>query len=290
MHPAPSVIAFTALSGMGFGLLVWLGAGRPDATGWHAFWMFALAYALAVGGLSASTFHLGHPERALKAFTQWRSSWLSREAVVAVAALLVMAVHGAGRTFFAADWSAIGWLGGALSLATVLCTAMIYAQLSTVPRWKTPLTPLLFVAISLAGGALLAGQAGAAAALLAAAALVQAAWWVRGDGALARSGTTIETATGLGGRGGTRSFEPPHTGTNYLLREFAFEVGRRHAAQLRVIALALGYGLPAALMAAPLSAAVIFAAAASHLAGVLASRWLFFAEAEHVVGFYYGRR
>ena len=290
MHPAPSVIAFTALSGMGFGLLVWLGAGRPDATGWHAFWMFALAYALAVGGLSASTFHLGHPERALKAFTQWRSSWLSREAVVAVAALLVMAVHGAGRTFFAADWSVIGWLGAALSLATVLCTAMIYAQLSTVPRWKTPLTPLLFVAISLAGGALLAGQAGAAAALLAAAALVQAAWWVRGDGALAQSGTSIETATGLGGRGGTRSFEPPHTGTNYLLREFAFEVGRRHAAQLRVIALALGYGLPAALMAAPLSASVILAAAASHLAGVLASRWLFFAEAEHVVGLYYGRQ
>ena len=290
MHPAPSVIAFTALSGMGFGLLVWLGAGRPDATGWHAFWMFALAYALAVGGLSASTFHLGHPERALKAFSQWRSSWLSREAVVAVAALLVMAVHGAGRTFFAADWAVFGWLGAALSLATVLCTAMIYAQLSTVPRWKTPLTPLLFAAISLAGGALLAGQAMAAAALLVAAALVQAAWWVRGDGALARSGTSIETATGLGGRGGTRSFEPPHTGTNYLLREFAFEVGRRHAAQLRVIALALGYGLPAALMAAPLSAAVIFAAAASHLAGVLASRWLFFAEAEHVVGLYYGRR
>ena len=290
MHPAPSVIAFTALSGMGFGLLVWLGAGRPDATGWHAFWMFALAYALAVGGLSASTFHLGHPERALKAFTQWRSSWLSREAVVAVAALLFMAVHGAGRTFFAADWALFGWLGAALSLATVLCTAMIYAQLSTVPRWKTPLTPLLFVAISLAGGALLAGQAMAAAALLVAAALVQAAWWVRGDGALAKSGTSLETATGLGGRGGTRSFEPPHTGTNYLLREFAFEVGRRRAVQLRVIALALGYGLPAALMAAPLSAAVIFAAAASHLAGVLASRWLFFAEAEHVVGLYYGRR
>ena len=38
------------------------------------------------------------------------------------------------------------------------------------------------------------------------------------------------------------------------------------------------------------SAAVIFAAAESHLAGVLASRWLFFAEAEHVVGLYYGRR
>ena len=42
-----------------------------------------IAYALASGGLIASTFHLGHPERAIKAFTQWRSSWLSREAWLA---------------------------------------------------------------------------------------------------------------------------------------------------------------------------------------------------------------
>ena len=77
MHPAPSVIVFTTLSGLGFGLLFWLGLGLPTVTGWVAFAFFAIAYALAVGGLMASTFHLGHPERAWKAFSQWRSSWLS---------------------------------------------------------------------------------------------------------------------------------------------------------------------------------------------------------------------
>jgi len=87
MHPAPSVIIFTTLSGLGFGLLVWLGLGFPFVTGWVAFAFFAIAYALAVGGLMASTFHLGHPERAMKAFTQWRTSWLSREAWVSVAAI-----------------------------------------------------------------------------------------------------------------------------------------------------------------------------------------------------------
>ncbi|MEM1006484.1 MAG: dibenzothiophene desulfurase, partial [Pseudomonadota bacterium] len=71
MHPAPSVIIFTTLSGLGFGLLTFLGLGLPDVSGWYAFAVFALAYGLAVGGLMASTFHLGHPERALKAFTQW---------------------------------------------------------------------------------------------------------------------------------------------------------------------------------------------------------------------------
>ena len=83
MHPAASVIIFTSLSGLGFGLLVFLGLGIIIPTGFMAFIIFTLAYVLAVGGLMASTFHLGRPERALKAFTQWKSSWLSREAWLA---------------------------------------------------------------------------------------------------------------------------------------------------------------------------------------------------------------
>ena len=100
MHPAPSVIVFTSLSGLGFGLLFWLGIGLPAVTGWAAFAYFAAAYLLAVGGLLASTFHLGHPERAIKAFSQWKTSWLSREAWSSVICLLIMAAYGAGLVFF----------------------------------------------------------------------------------------------------------------------------------------------------------------------------------------------
>ena len=32
MHPAPSVIIFTSLSGLGFGLMFWLGLGLPDVS------------------------------------------------------------------------------------------------------------------------------------------------------------------------------------------------------------------------------------------------------------------
>jgi DMSO reductase anchor subunit len=78
MHPAPSVIIFSTFSGMGFGLLIFLGFGMPDVTGFSAFAFFTIAYLLAVGGLISSTFHLGRPARALKAFSQWRTSWLSR--------------------------------------------------------------------------------------------------------------------------------------------------------------------------------------------------------------------
>ena len=110
MNPAPSVILFTTLSGIGFGLLAFLGLGLPQVSGRLAFAFFFLAYLLSVGGLLASTFHLGHPERALKAFSQWRTSWLSREAWAAVSALFVMAVYGAGLIFWEVRLPILGLL------------------------------------------------------------------------------------------------------------------------------------------------------------------------------------
>jgi DMSO reductase anchor subunit len=290
MHPAPSVIIFSTCSGLGFGLLAWLGFGFPAITGWVAFTFFAIAYLLAVGGLMASTFHLGRPERALKAFTQWQTSWLSREAWCAMAALILMALFGAGQVFLDTAWPLVGIAGALASLATVFTTSMIYTQLRTVPRWHTPLTPILFLSISIAGGALMAGQTGLAPWLLLMAGIVQVAVWLRGDGAFAAAGTTLASATGLGEIGTVRAFEPPHTGTNYLLREFVHVIGRKHARKLRVISLTLMTVLPVILLLLPFGHVLAALAVLSHLAGVAVSRWLFFAEAEHVVGLYYGKR
>ena len=242
MHPAASVILFSSASGMGFGLLLWLGLGFPAVTGAAAFALFALAYLLAVGGLLASTFHLGHPERALKTFTQWRTSWLSREAWASVAVLLVMALYGAGLVFWGVRWEALGWLGAGLAQLAVLTTGMIYTAIRAVPRWNMRLTPVLFLSLSLTGGALLAGQVQAAIGLLLWSGLVQLGHWHLGDRAFARAGTDLASATGLTG-GAVRSFEPPHTGSNYLTREMVFVIGRKHARKLRVIAFILGSGL-----------------------------------------------
>jgi sulfite dehydrogenase (quinone) subunit SoeC len=290
MHPAPSVIFFSVFSGLGFGLLFWLGLGWPSPTGIVAFVFFAIAYLLAVGGLIASTFHLGRPERALKAFSQWKTSWLSREAICAVAALLLMAVYGGGAVFLDQHWRVIGVLGGVLSLGTVFTTSMIYAQLKTIPRWHSPLTPLNFLSLSIAGGALLAGQVTWALWLIVIAGGIQLATWIIGDTRFAASGTTLATATQLGQIGTVRAFEPPHTGTNYLLREFVYVIGRKHAFKLRVIAMLLMTVLPVVLLLIPFSHAAGGLAVLAHVAGVLTTRWLFFAQAEHVVGLYYGKR
>lgn len=290
MHPAPSVIVFTVLSGLGFGFLALLGVGLLPATGWVAFALWALGYGLAVAGLLASTFHLGHPERAWRAFSQWRTSWLSREGIAALATLVLLA------PVALSDWLGLCWprlpgiIGAAMALATIGTTSMIYAQLKTVPRWNHWTTPAQFMAFALAGGALLAGKVWAVPLLML---LVVAllAHWHFGDRRFAEVGATIGTATGLGDLEQVSVFEPAHTAGNYLMREMIFFVGRKHVAKLRGLALTLACALPAligvVLPAHPVTTAL---AVCLHLTGAASARWLFFAQAEHVVGLYYGKR
>ncbi|MFK5997305.1 MAG: dimethyl sulfoxide reductase anchor subunit [Rhodobacterales bacterium] len=291
MQPAASVIIFTSLSGLGFGLLFFLGLGRPAVSGWIAFAFFFIAYALAVGGLLASTFHLGNPQRAMKAFSQWRSSWLSREGVVAVAALLVMGLYAAFLLFADIRIAPLGWLGSFLSIGAVFCTSMIYAQLKTVPRWHMSTTPLLFVLYALAGGGLLSAQLPFAVLAMTILTAVQILSWLRGDLAFDIAGHSVETATGLGNLGKVRLLESPHSGENYLTREMVFIVGRKHAVKLRVIA-ALCIGIIPVLILAfvPITHITALLAISLHVIGLFISRWLFFAEAEHVVGLYYDQR
>jgi sulfite dehydrogenase (quinone) subunit SoeC len=291
MHPAPSIILFTSLSGLGFGLLFFFGLGPPYLSGWVAFTYFTLAFGLAVGGLLASTFHLGNPQRAVKAFRQWRSSWLSREGVAAVATLVVFGLYAIMILFFTTRIVLLGYLGSVLALITVYSTAMIYTQMKTVPRWNHATTPALFLLYALGGGALLAGQVQAATALIALLTVVQALAWMIGDGRFGAAGSTIATATGLGNLGKVRLLESPHSGGNYLLREMVFTVGRKHSQKLRLIALLCIGIIPVTVMVlVPVGHALGFLLIALHLTGLFISRWLFFAEAEHVVGLYYDKR
>ncbi len=291
MHPSASVIIFTSLSGLGFGLLTFLGLGYPHVSGWSAFAFFFIAFALSVGGLLASTFHLGNPQRAMKAFSQWRTSWLSREGVIAVAALMVMGLYAALLIFLDIRVTALGWLGSALSIATVYCTSMIYGQLKTVPRWNMGVTPVLFLLYALAGGALLATQIELALFLLIALTITQILTWLRGDISFTTAGHSIETATGLGFLGKVRLLESPHSGENYLTREMVYVVGRKHALKLRIIAIFCLGLIPIVILAfANLNHISALLVVILHIIGLFTARWLFFAEAEHVVGLYYDKR
>lgn len=294
MHPAPSVIVFTALSGLGFGLLAWIGLGYPtifDMTGWAAFGQYFVAYALAVGGLLSSVFHLANKKNAIYAFSQWQTSWLSREGILAVVTLLVFAPMAIAQIFFsstALDW--LGPIGTILALVTVFSTSMIYTQIKAIPRWNMPITPVLFLAYAITGGSLLSMQYKVAGVLIILLIALQWAGWLMGDGRLPGTGTSKGTATGLDRIGEVRLFESAHTARNYILDEMVHIVGRKHSQKLRMIStLFLGVIPVVLLLALPASMPVAILAFASHLAGVVTSRWLFFAEAEHVVSLYYTR-
>ncbi|PRY94603.1 DMSO reductase anchor subunit [Hasllibacter halocynthiae] len=285
MHPAPSIILFSTLSGLGFGLLVFLGVGAIQPVGPAAAAFHGIGLGLAVAGLVSSTFHLGRPERAWRSFTQWRTSWLSREAWAAVGALLAASLF-ALTAVLGAPVPLLGLLSAALCLLTVLCTAMIYASIRAVPRWHHWTTPATFLLWCLGGGAILAAQTWLAAMILLAAGVLQVATWRRGDDAFAALGQTVGTATGLGAR--VEPLERPHTGESYLTHEMVFRVGRRHADRLRLIALLLAVVAPTFLLLLVPSHAAGLVALLCFAAGILAQRWLFFAEAEHTVGLYYG--
>lgn len=289
MHPAPSIILFTVLSGLGFGLMIFLGLGMPSPTGLSAFVWFTIAYILAVGGIISSTFHLGNPKNILKSFSQWRTSWLSREGCLAVATLLVMGIYGAALVFLNMRIALLGYVGSVLALGTVYGTSMIYAQLKTVPRWNHPTTSVMFIAYAVSGGALLAGQVSLAVWFLPAAALLQLLIFLTADGRFSAASSTIASATQLGNIGSVRQFEPPHTGSNYLMKEMIHVVGRKHALKLQVISVVLLF-TPVLLLLLPFSHTLALIAVLAHVAGVIVARWLFFAQAEHVVGLYYDKR
>ena len=304
MHPAASVIVFTTLSGIGFGLIGWLGLGfGPSGHGFAWLSAFVSGFFVAVG-LISSSLHLKRPDRAWRAFSQWRSSWLSREGVLAIVTSAVYGLYALIWIFGGQRVLPLGIAAAVLSAMTVYSTSMIYAQLRTVPRWATPLTSAYYLAFAVAGGALalaaIEGRVHSPVALFALVALVLAwiikfAWWQRAERtSRASAGGSPEQATGLGRIGTVRQLEPPHTGPNYLMTEMMFVVARNRARALRMLAIVLGAIVPLLLVALAVTQGagplVLVPALIIHLAGLMCERWLFFAQAEHVVGAYYGHR
>ncbi|MEM7425746.1 MAG: DmsC/YnfH family molybdoenzyme membrane anchor subunit [Pseudomonadota bacterium] len=313
MHPAYSVILFTTASGAGYGLLALLGIsaamdlGLPQ-TAWFGFTALALSLGLITIGLLSSTFHLGHPERAWRAFSQWRSSWLSREGVAAVLTYLPAGLFGLLWVVFGEfglPWKLTGLLSALGAIATVWCTGMIYGCLTTIRQWHHPLVAPVYLILAAATGSVLFAllmqlfgafepwQGWVATLGLAIAAIIKLVYWRSIDAA--PRDLTIGDATGLGAIGEVRQLDAPHTQSNFIQREMGYRVARKHAIKLRWISVAggLGSSLTASSLALATgggaATALLTLAASAAAVGVILERWLFFAEAEHAVNLFYGR-
>ena len=309
MHPALSVIFFTVVSGAGFGLysltsLLQIFRLGPALDRSELLTMLVTAFALIIAGLLSSTGHLANPKNAWRAFSRFRTSWLSREAVFAVlffpfAFLYLLGVFlygGQVPGFFAL----MGAFGIVLGFITVFSTGMIYACLKTIRQWNTPMVPANYLLMGLALGSLfyfaiaagygvnldlIGGVAGTA---LVATGVMKGIYyfWINKV-----SGPTIKTATGFT-RAAVRLLDTGHTAGTFLTEEFGYEVDPGQRRLLRSVVFSFGFILPLGLigwaMVMPQPTALAVLAVISSLIGKGVERWLFFAEARHVVNLYHG--
>lgn len=307
MHPAFSVIFFTVASGAGFGLFsllyvadVFKLGGGFDNT------QMAVGIIVALGlicfGLLSSTFHLANPKNAWRAFSRFKTSWLSREGVFAVA-FMPLAVLWLATIWFDAPAGVrdfVGFLSAVLAWITVFCTGMIYGCLKTIRQWNTPLVPANYLALGYATGSLmmlfgavasgleLMPYVALSALIVSIAAVLKAIYyfWIRSPGLT----PTLGTATGLT-RAKVKLLDTGHTHGTFLTQEFGFKLAREKAGFLKAVVFALGFGLPGAMLVSVMNGggeSLALIAALSGLVGVAVERWLFFAEARHVVNLYHG--
>ena len=301
MHPAWSIIFFTTVSGLGFGFSTWIVFGLIDIKNIFQLIIIAgFAFCLICSGLLSSTLHLGHPERAWRALSQWRSSWLSREGVLSIFVLIALACWFLYTFQYEKLPLWINLIIMILILFTVYATAMIYASLKTVACWNQLLTPVCYLMFAISGGLLaiiwfisMIGQMVTFNLILILILLIistwilKIKWWWNLDNN--QSESSLATATGLGSFGKVRSLMPPHTSENYLQKEMGFVIARKHAMKLRTLSLTLGGIIPIAiLLSGTLSSILLGSSLLIHLTGVFIERFLFFAEAKHVVTLYYG--
>lgn len=320
MKPAFSVIIFTCLSGAGYGLLLFLSVGVMgkvptlySGLGYAASETIIYGIGWAVGfvlvgiSLLASLFHLGHPERFLRALTQWRTSWLSREGVLAIVSFVPLGLMAFVQLYFGLYVPILVMICIFVVFLTVYSTSMIYGSIKAIPMWFNKLTPAVYISFGASSGWMLLlvfkaamarqvpGDFTLAAILIVLAYAILIGWWITND----RAGpiATIGAATGLGAMGEVTQLDRPHMNENYLLEEMGFVIGRKHSDVLRRIAVIVGGIVPLAVMgvaflvgSSGVMLTIIFGAAAlCHLVGIFISRWLFFAQAKHTVMLYYGQ-
>jgi DMSO reductase anchor subunit len=308
MNPAYSVIFFTVSSGAGYGLLALLGLvgnahGRASSPGF-AITAIAVALVLITAGLLSSTAHLGRPERAWRAFSQWRSSWLSREGIAAVVTYPIALVYGLvwSGMIDAPQWiGPLGLITALMCAITVFCTAMIYRQLTTIPAWANRFTVPVYLLIGLVTGSGLlnvisfifgrfqtdAGKFMAFLTLILIFGTIVLKWlywrWLRRR----KPQHSMAQATGLGE--GVRQWEVPHTAANFIMKEMGHQIARAHARRLQQLCMLLLDVAFFACLFSPKYSWLVFVVAPSLLAAAWLERWLFFAQAEHVSQLFYGK-
>lgn len=296
MRPAFSVLFLTTLIGAGQGLFITLFfvellAGSSLSAGFFVGGSFLALVLLGLGGIS-SVFHLGHPERAWRAMTMWRTSWLAREGIALPAFIAAVFAYGVAHWLNLGHTLAIGVVGVVLAIVLFVCTGMIYGAIKVLKEWAHPLTIVNFIVLGCASGTTLAAAYASFAAPELTITLAQAAFALTVLGVVTRVSSlwrnatlrptsTLQTAIGIRHPRIVQKSQGS-MGGSYNTREFFHGKSASFVRGILVMLVLGVFVLPLALvMVLPLLAFIV------QYLGLLAERWYFFAEAQHPQNLYY---
>jgi DMSO reductase anchor subunit len=319
MKPAFSVIFLTTLIGAAQGLFLALFTHQsyalfgllPMQSDDYYGYGSALALLLLGGGLIASFFHLGRPERAWRSATQWRTSWLSREVIVLPSFMGVVFLYGVAHLAgyhpeiatlpggFVIDLTfVLGVVGTLLAFTLFLCTAMIYACIRFLREWASPLTVVNYILMGGSSGFILAALYSAVMAptqtgFFVGWAIIITVLALVGRGAsLVRNArlkpkSTIQTAIGIKHPRITQRSMGAMGGT-FNTREYFHGMSLAFMRRMRPTFLLLAFVVPLVLLAigaaTPAMLGIVFVV---QYLGLLAERWFFFAQSNHPQNLYY---
>ncbi|HZV53340.1 MAG TPA: DmsC/YnfH family molybdoenzyme membrane anchor subunit [Rhodocyclaceae bacterium] len=322
MHPAFSVIFLTTLIGVGQGLFLALFTVESyaafDLLPKQSNEFYALGSAIALvflfGGLIASFFHLGRPERAWRSATQWRTSWLSREVLVLPAFMGTVLFYGAAHwldinpvlaqlpTGAPVNVTAVlGTIGTVLAFTLFVCTAMIYACLRFLREWHTPLTVVNYILLGGASGFTLAAGFSALEApnlvrfFVGWALVITTLGLVSRGASLLRNArlkpkSTLQSAIGIKHPRIVQKTQGA-MGGSFNTREFFHGKPAVFLRSVKWLFLAMAFAMPIILLAMATSegSGVLLLATAFFVQylGLMAERWFFFAQANHPQNLYY---
>jgi len=307
MHPAISVIFFTVVSGAGYGLMALVALSilfniDGGLNNEQVMMGGTLAMLLITLGLMSSSLHLANPKNAWRSMSRFRTSWLSREAVLAVS-FYPMAALWLLQWYLDSDVSNFLTLVLTLlllsgSIAVNFATGMLYASLKTIPQWHTSLVPANYIMLGMMLGSLLLTLLRLYYGLPVEQLLVINLGFIVTAGILKimyfywvgkPSGPTINTATAFT-RATVRLFDVGHTSGTFLTDEFGYQVARFKILALRWVVYLGAFILPGTFVAYSLNLESLMVILLIAFAGVFVERWLFFAEARHVVTLYHGNQ
>jgi len=322
MQPAFSVIFLTTLIGVGQGVFLALFTGQsysavellPSESSTQFYGVGAIiALLFLIGGLIASFFHLGRPERAWRAASQWRTSWLSREVIVLPLLMFLVFVYAAMHML---NWDTVlfttikgarlqltlvvATLGMLATFALFVCTGMIYACLKFLQEWHSPLTVINYILLGTASGFVLTSAFalhsapglvrfyGIWATIITLAALVtRSASLIRN--ARIKSKSTIQTAIGVR-HSKIQQKSMGFMGGSVNTRDFFHHKTLLFLKSVKWIFLVLVFPVPLILLwmgMAEQSLSILLAAFVVQYLGLIAERWFFFAQANHPQNLYY---